>query len=276
VHLQDDDKWYGFAGGDVLKRKKFDAGRAYIVLTSQSVYWAVTALQSFAAQFGRARLFCVTRVDGLPVDLVPFYVMEQNANAAEVAELAWIRARPEGVHHKHRLSLRLDFSDRFLAKLSLGIGHNILGDQYISSPYANELRKLLWFRQASGAEAPKVLGTNFWQEAQLAPVSKFTAWPGAWVLILLGLREAFALNLITPGGRGMTMSISDDPSFWSDPSLADYHTGQVFLAVPERDKFVGPIPLPTYLAHHLGNIVDPQLAALAALRGDLTNLPKAR
>ena len=274
VHLEDDDKWYGFAGGDFLKRKKFDAGRAYLVLTSQNVFWTMTALQSFVAQFGRSRLFCLTRIEGMPPNLATVYVDEKNADAIEAREIAWIRARPDGQQHHHRLSLRIDFSDRFLAKLSLGLGANILGESYLASPYSDELRKLLWFRQNSGAEQPKVRGTNFWQEAKLSQFSKITGWSGAWTILLLGLREGLALYLSTPGGRGMTMAISDDSSFWTAPEFLSYREGCIFIAVPERKLFVGPVAFPAYLAHQLGNIVDPRLESLATMRGNPSRLPK--
>jgi hypothetical protein len=274
VHTEDDDKWHGYAGGDFIARKKFDAGRAYLVLTSQSLYWALTALQSFAAQFSRARLFCVTKLDGMPPTLAHSYVEEKDASKIEVDEISWIRARPDGQQQPHKFSLRLDFSDRFLAKLSLGLGANILGERYLDSPYAGELRKLLWLQGGIGTVEPAVKGRNYWQEPQTPHLSKILSWPGAWTILLLAPREGFVLHVNTPSGRGMTMALSDDCTFWSGADFQTYRDGAVFIAVPARQVFVGPISLPLYLAHQLGSFSESNLASLAAMRADPALLPK--
>jgi hypothetical protein len=148
VHKTDEDKWYGYAGGDFIRRKQGDAGRAYIGLTASHEYWALTGLLSFIAYFPRARFFTVTICAGLPDQLTNCFTPEAEATPIEAAELAWIRNRPSGLRGL-RASLRLDFSDRFLAKLALGLGHSIIGGRFADSAYAQELRKLLWRRDMS-------------------------------------------------------------------------------------------------------------------------------
>lgn len=276
IHLEDDDRWYGYAGGDFIRRGKHDAGRAYLVLTSQNVYWAMTALQSFVVRFKGARLFCLTKVEGMPPNLVAMFTSEREATTTEAAEIAWIKARPDGVQQKIRFSLNLNFSDRFLAKLSLGLGANLFGSSYCSSPYAEELRKLLWLKNSATGEWPNINGANFWQEAELSPLSKYMGWPGAWTISLQGMRDGFGLYLCTPGGRGMTMSISNDNSFWSSSEFQNYHQGVMYFVIPERQVFMGPVALPHYIAHKIGRYVDSQLASLEALKGEPSLLPKPR
>lgn len=276
VHLQDDDRWYGYAGGDVIRRRKFDAGRAYLILTSQNTYWALTGLQSFIAHFKGARLFCLTTVVGMPSELATMFMTDSDVTPVEMAEISWIRARPDGQQQQMRLSLRIDFSDRFLAKLSLGLGANIFGSQYRDSPYAEELQKLLWFRNPNVGERPKVRGTSFWQETALSKVAALAALPGTWTILLRALHEGFALYVCTPGGRGMTMAISDDNTLWASPEFQSYQEGVLYFAIPERQIFAGPVALPYYLAHKLGNFVEPTLAKLETLKSDPALLPAAR
>lgn len=277
VHLRDDDRWYGYAGGDVIRRRRRDPGRAYLILTSQNPYWVLTGLKSFIAHFSKGtRLFCLTKIVGLPPEFTSGFIAEESATSIEATEMEWIFARPDEKQHLMRLSLRLDFSDRFLAKLSLGLGANLFGAAYCMSSYADELRKLLWSRLPSTDERPKVRGTNFWQEADLSQISKLTSLPGAWTILLQAAREGFALYLCTPGGRGMTMALSDDCSFWAAPEFQPYREGILYFAIPARQTFVGPIALPRYLAHKLGNFVEPTLAKLEAMKSDPALLPKMR
>lgn len=276
IHLADEDKWYGYAGGDVIRRKR-DKGCAYLILTSQSTYWALTALASFAKKFKGCRLFCLTAIGGFPKALSEQYIHISNANEIEAAEIAWIKSRPDNTQQQMQLSLRLDFSDRFLAKVALGIGANLFGNIYCSSSYAGELRKLLWRNSKSDDEgSPQVFGTSFWQDKDLRPISQYISLPGAWTILLQGLKDGFALCLFTPGGRCMSMSISDDNSLWASPEFKLYHEGAVYFAIPQRDLFVGPVPLIQRIAHGLGNLVNPTLAMIESLRGDPSRLPKAR
>lgn len=64
IHLADDARWDTQAGGDVIRRKVNDPGRAYIQLTSPEEYWWLVALLSFASHFPRAKRCCLTSADG--------------------------------------------------------------------------------------------------------------------------------------------------------------------------------------------------------------------
>lgn len=273
IHLTDEDKWYGYAGGDVIRRKK-DTGRAYLILTSQNTYWALTALLSFASKFKGCRLFCLTIVEGLPEPLAAQYIQIADANPTETREITWIKARPEGAQQKMQFSLRINFSHRFLAKLALGLGANLFGDSYCSSPYAGELRKLLWPTKSSEEDSPQVFGTDYWQDKNLSSMSQYMSWPGTWTILLQGIADGFAICIFTPGGRCMSMAISDDSSLWAASKFKPYHDGVVYFAIPQRGLFTGPLPVIECISHRLGNHVNPKLAMIEGLRGDPCRLPK--
>jgi len=276
VHLDDDDKWYGFAGGDIIKRKNSDAGYACVSLSSQSTYWSLTALHSFAAKFKGARLFSLTHIEGLPAELASMFVDEKGANPEETAAIAWMKARPQGVMQKLRLSIRLDFSDRFLAKLCLGIGSNLFGTDYTSSPYADELRKLLWQKNPTEQDKPKIFGANYFQETNFPKISGHVGCSGAWSILLVSMSQGFGLHVCTPSGRGMTMCIAIDNALWSSQTFEQFRNGAIYYVVPERQLFVGPVSLLHRIAHQNGSFVEPQLAKLEALKCDPASLPKAR
>jgi hypothetical protein len=279
VHFQDADQWYGFAGGDMIRRKKLDPGRAYLVLTSKSPYWVLTGLQSFITHFTSigARIYCLSKVEGMPPELANSFLDETASTDIESKEIAWIRAAPNDKVRMMRLSVRLDFSDRFMAKLSLGLGANILGGDYLKSLCAEELRKILWPRQMQGtSQPPKVHGSNYWKMSSTKAPFAVAGLPGAWTILLHSGPQFFSLCLLTPGGHPSVIAISDDNSLWSGEGFEQYKYGIVYFAVPQRHLFVGPVAVPRYLNHKNGHLVEPEISRLEALRGDSALLPKQR
>jgi hypothetical protein len=271
VHLTDDDRWHGYAGGDFIRRKR-DVGRAYIALTASHPYWIVTAIASFISQLSPSRLFCVTPGEGLPPELTKALIPISAATPVEASEIEWTRARPDG-RHVMQLPLRIDFSDRFLAKLALGVGANLFGNTYCQSSYAEELRSLLWHSDSDAEHELRVRGTGFWHAERLAAISTMVGLTGAWTIFLLALREGYSLYLCTPSGRGMTIVISDEMTRWTHCSFRQYHEGVLYCVIPERRLFVGPVSLPRYIAHQNGTRVDPAIAQLEAFRVDRALLP---
>jgi hypothetical protein len=201
-----------------------------------------------------------------------FLAPDEQLTTEEQAEVTFIYGRSD--QQQQHLPLQIDFADRFLAKLSLGLGHTILGPAVSASPYADKLRNLLWSRDASTRDQLGVKGSGYWQQDPAA--SQLLNWPGAWCLVLTALQQGFALNLSTPGGRLMTMNISDDPSLWAPDIIAKYHPGLVFIIVPQRAAVSGPIPVLQFFAHRSGSWRHPDLAKLEALRVDPAQLPPRR
>jgi HNH endonuclease len=273
VHQADDDKWFGYAGGDFFRRKREDVGRAYIGLTASHPYWLVTGIGSFIAYLEPARLFLVTVCEGLPYQLVGRFTPESMATSTEAAELDWIRNRPTGGNRPFRMPLDLRFADRFLAKLALGLGYNIIGSGYSATAYADQLRKLLWIRDPSDVSEIEVLGTDYWQADQFDSVSKTIGLTGAWTILLRALREGLLVSVCTPGGRTVNMGICNDASLLSRPTIERCYMGELYFAVPQRKAFIGPVSLAQYLSYRSGTSVLPAIAELEALRVDESMLP---
>jgi hypothetical protein len=171
------------------------------------------------------------------------------------------------------MPLRVDFADRFLAKLALGLGHTIIGSEFYTSQYAGELRKLLWRRNPSEEGDIKVFGTDYWQGHQFAQSSELIGLAGAWTIMLLAVREGLSVSVCTPGGRLMTMTVSNDFSLLTRSILEMYHLGILYFAIPQRQMFIGPVELPRYLAHRNGSRLLPEIAAVEAMRVDDSTIP---
>lgn len=266
VHGQDDPAWFGFAGGDMLRRKRHDPGRAYLWLADRGDYRALVGLASAVEQFGEARLHCLTRLQGLPDRLMSALVGPDACSTQEVRELAWIRARPLADQHL-RMPLSIDFSDRFLAKLALGFGANILGPGFADSPYAAHLRLMLWPR-AADEEPDLVRGGGFWQQ----PRDRFRMLgvEGAWTLVFWDQPEGLGLMVILPSGRDMSILIAERAAMADLPG--NYATGLVYGVIPMRRSCVGPIPLPALLQHRVSGQGSADLLRLAAWRASAASV----
>jgi HNH endonuclease len=270
IHEKDDDRWVVFAGGDFIKRRH-DAGRVYVVFTSHDVYWARTTLGSVKKFFPKAKLRSLTKFVGM--ETRGFLAPDEQLTAAEAAEVEFIYARPD--RQLQHLPVQFDFADRFLAKLGLGLGHTVLGPAVSASPYSDRLRNLLWSRDADTRDQLGVKGSGYW-DARDPAILKLLNWPGAWCLVMAAMREGFALNVCTPGGRLMTMNASDDPSLWPTDTVAKYYPGLVYIILPQRSAVFGPIPVMQFIAHRTGSWRHPDLAKLDALKIDPAKLPPMR
>lgn len=277
IHERDDARWETFAGGDIIRRKTSDGGRAYILMTSQSQYWAATGLLSLSAWFPYAKKRCLTRLEGdsdisgigiLTIDEVPI-------SADEKREIAYICARPEG-HQVHiQMPIQIDFADRFMAKVALGLADTILGNQAALSPYSDDLRTALWEKTAEGRKGLSLRGTGFWTEPN-ERFAQFAGCSGAWTILLNANPDTFSYTAISPSGKILTMAISDDPRLWPENIGDVYGIGVIYIAIPERNRWFGPIPLPDFISHNLGSTIDPALAEIELLRTTAQSLPLKR
>ena len=272
VHLADDDKWYGFAGGDVIRRQK-DPGRVYFYLTSAEEYWAITGLLSIIKAHAGKRLFSLTTLQSDVPLFEHFIVPEDRATSVEAAEISWIRSRPQH-NQRNALSIRLDFADRFLAKLALGLGHNLFGESYINGTYADQLRQLLWRKPSE--DMPNVYGTGFWQQPLSAGLSQIISIPGAWAIVLCAVEKSLALSLLSPSGREMAICISDDITPFDEAVVSEYFHGMVYYMIPVKSIFAGPFQIARVLAHRNGTRVDSELAVFDAMKTTPGILPAKR
>lgn len=274
IHKKDDEKWYGIAGGDIIRRRKVDAGRAYLMLRSESPYWLAVSVKSFVANMAPARLFTATLMPNVTGPVMENLTPESDATPTEAAELAWIRSEESGTPHMVSFSHRLDFSRRFLSKVALGLGANLFGPKYLGTPYVNELRRALWSTKEDD-DAADLRGTDFMNESALTG-SRLNGIRGTWGLIFTATPKAFGLVIVTPAGRSMAIQIADEPSLWSNPAFAPYHEGLFHFIVPERGHFSDAVSMLDFVSHKIGRRTNPVMAEIEGFQSDPTTLPPLR
>lgn len=271
VHIRPrhEEAWDAFAGGKPTK-KRSDGGFAYLLFASESQFWAHVTLGSFQRHF---RFASRTLVNANMPDLTPALTAVDASDARQARHIGIARSFSGGIHT--RMMVKVDVGSRFLAKLALGVGREVLGDAFLTSPYARTLSQALWERDFEKRQTIGVRGTGFFGGLgeRLEPLP--LAWPAGWVLMLATISGLPALTIVTPSGKAMTILVSDDPSLAAGADFGG-EDGMTYLAIPAAGQAVGPIPLPDYLAFVTGVGVHPDLTRLKALQGDPNRLPAKR
>jgi hypothetical protein len=114
-----------FAGGDPYLRRKDQASRVYVFVSSQTPYWLLSNIKSAPAHFKEETIFfgADSDIEGqLPKDWTKGRFCQKDADA--IAERDKIlRVLSEGRLLKHSVTLDVFFDIRFLAKLAIAFGH---------------------------------------------------------------------------------------------------------------------------------------------------------
>ncbi len=283
-HERDSQNWIGSAGGDPIKRKKADPGRAYIALCSDHPQWIILALRSFARHFERADCVVINaelpknwgQLQGLDnLQMLDRSHMKEPSDLTVVDML--IQAGKTGGQVGASVVCNLYGDQRFLAKLALGLGFTTLGDKYLETDHANALRTALWQRDPTAGVGNRIFGRSYFHPEGDRFPAEFLKWPGAWVLWLTVVEDALSLIVLTPSGKWLQIQVSTDPGLWAGSLLAQGMMGSdVYVLVPQLGAKVDPVPYPEYLAHKLGEISNAYLAGIEARRKSFDSLPAKR
>lgn len=275
VHIrpqESDEIWASYLGGDP-RAKKVRAGRAFIALASDTEYWIIAALASFAKHFKRAERYVVNM--NVPPSWKAFRPIDRD-NAAQAADLSVIDGIIDAAKAESKIraqvQIRADSDHRFLAKVALAVGCQLFGSDFTSHPHGHDLRKA--FRQPDvkrRREIP-IKGTGYFAANKNSDL-QVLAWNGAWLLILQVIDGKLALLVVTPSGRTMGIQITDDKELTARLS-GEYRDGNIWMTVPSLGKAIGPLSLPDYIAHRTQIISNAELASIESSRIDPSSLPE--
>ena len=263
--------WTSYLGGDP-RAKKRRAGRAYIALASQTEYWIISALEAFKKHFERAQRYIVNT--DVPVKWKSFSEVDRNdpMQAADLQVIDMILAAGKaGDLVRAQLQLRIDTDHRFLCKLGLAIGCKLFGSDFGNHAQGAQLRKAFRDPDPVRRKQIPIRGSGYFGGPKESPLA-ILGWPAAWVLIVKRNGDALGLTIVSPSGKLMAIQITEDPSLFAALGQ-EYVDGLVWVTVPPLGKAAGPILMPDYAAHLIGEILHPELSALAAPRIDPATLP---
>ncbi|MBV1701209.1 MAG: hypothetical protein KGQ46_05245 [Hyphomicrobiales bacterium] len=231
--------------------------KATLILNSASQFWSNVAILSFNAYFPHAERFVLDRGTSETPASTSTTAFNQHHSPRQRAYIGNGSAREALIFNS---GLSGDAMQRFLIKLALGMGANLLGPEFLATATARRLKR------------------NFWLNHPVAPpiTRKYKALrpiEGSWMLTLAIVEDEFALRICTPSGQTQSVLIAKGAHLWSGPSFDPWREGQVFIVIPQRNIFAGPFASSLYQAHMEGGLSDPELASLQALRTSHRRLP---
>lgn len=260
VHAKDDERWGTYGGGNPIERKSGDPGRIYLSLVDRGSVRAYIALASVFRSFPKARVHSLTRLSGLPTNLRDRLILDDERSAIEIEEIEWIRntAPPE---LELRAVISTNFEQRFLGKLALGVGANLLSPAYLSTPYAASLRDL--FHTGKGS---LVRGAGYTQMKSKIAFGLEKTWT-----LTIWAKSELALIVTSPSGKNMSIVIAPEDSL-TDDIRQQFGQGQSWVIVPIRSFCSGAIAFPDLVAHKIGNSKLRALDKLAEWQSEADDL----
>lgn len=192
----------------------------------------------------------------------------QEPNSDEYEFVSKIK-KLQGKEHKASVSIQIGFEQRFLCKFALSIGFNRLGERYIDSTDAIQLRNALWSQTPAERALYNVDFYDFFKNRE-PEESRFLAWPGVHTILLYPIDGRLAAIIYLYGKNKMMVTISNDESLWS----TYIEQAEVYVLCPSLDKFSGPISIEDLISHRLGCVEITDLSELDEKRFDPSTLPK--
>ncbi|MCP4162355.1 MAG: HNH endonuclease [Deltaproteobacteria bacterium] len=141
-HNNLDEKYYSYAGGNPISYKK-SPGIALFINTTDDIEILPLSLMSFYKHFKHAERV-VSHIDfngGIDPKL------GREPNSTEKYWIEWYQNEVEvksSNNHPVKFSFCPSYSDRMMAKISLGLGYNLFGNCFLKTPNSKALRSYMW------------------------------------------------------------------------------------------------------------------------------------
>ena len=124
------------AGGDPRKRKGKDVGEVYLVGLTDNEFWIKLLLQAFIKQFKKSKRILVNYK-------IPKAKNILDTEQYKIKDLLFKIHKTKDVQ-THSLVVKADFNIRFQAKLSIGLGYSLFGENFSESEEAIFYRNIFW------------------------------------------------------------------------------------------------------------------------------------
>jgi len=270
VRPEGDDAWWAYVCGNPKRQVRRDA-RVYCMLTSHSEYWFHVFYHSVKARFKYEKIYCLTVVNGPDGNIDPLFDALPRDNAQIETEVEFILAQQDGAR-KVTTSMDLNFADRFMCKVALGLGRNLFGDDFLGQPLSQTMSSRLWKRDAEERSKFMIYGNPFDWEAKGITAIDFKA---SYVLLVAGFGGDVGVGLTVqhPSKYISAIKISENADDLSR-FYENFGSGLVFVATPALSSFLGPFGFDDFIAHLIPRAPDiPELKELQARVLEVNDLP---
>lgn len=233
--------------------KEVDNGFVFLFVRSNNPVWHPAIVFSTISAFKKSVIYLG---NGDTPALSPFQTIPENLNELH----ARLKAM-QGQEHHNSVKIGIGYADRFLCKLALGIGSLLLSPSFKESKSADLLRQGMWTKTVAERAALPIKGNGFLgNKDSMARLEPLLNWPGGHSIVVMNVRNHLMLYCNFYESNSAVIEITDEPELWEGRITE----GKAFVVVPALSKAVGPIELPEFMAHRIGEYVNHDLASLEA------------
>jgi hypothetical protein len=251
-----DERFFWYSGGDPIATKRFKT-RAYFLFAERSNLDTVKTWLSFRDAFSGERVTKImcTAVAGADPKDIGFSM----ADALDRSRVAYFIEKSTGEPSRVlTLKTKPDYDHRFMAKLALGVGYSLFGDDFLRSNYAKELRKGVWFR--AGEMLPLVRGQPALQAPAEPNLLRLTGLKDAVTLVIFPVQDELVL-ILNIGQQLSWKVVCADAEMRDSPARSWVDSGQAIVMYKYLQK--GLLLLyPNFIGHVSGSLPNDELTAI--------------
>lgn len=241
------DTFQTFAGGNPIKQKnRKTAGEAYFISATDNPIWLKKLLLSFKEIFKYTQRFSTNVV----IDSQNDILNRPNENQQIIID----KINISNSIKQNELVLQMGFEVRFLAKVALALGENLLGNEYIKSDYAQKLQKIIFEKDINKIfELQPEISNFFDKKNQQTNVLKFIAWEGGHTILFLPIKNKLILHISLFGSDiPLYATITNTLDNYYADLIKQYPYGWVYIFIPQRGILKGAYGFPEYIAYIQG------------------------
>lgn len=255
-----DERMYWYSGGNPRTVKKVKT-RVYFIWAERSQKNPLITWLSFEDSFsGRnVRKISCTTVSGANIADIGF----SEPDNLDLRRIEYFNNKcSKGQERHNKFSMYLRYDVRFMAKLAIGLGHILFGEQFDKAEYTKELYKALWYRE--GNENPRIGGrTNL---GQLNDVLKQECGVDHGVTItILPTSEYVVLNLNISRKMNWVIGVAKVEDV-KDLITEKLEQGLCITLFKTLGKGIS-LSLPELIAHNGNSTINPELEKVKTLSG---------
>ncbi len=247
IHSNYDDKFITQIGGNVINRKK-NPGTVYYIPSNINSPWGLTCLKSLKDQFNRQRIIGLnTKIVNGTIKIFDEPIESEKNKWNELKQYLNDNYN-ENEYVKATVRSKIGFEHRFLAKLAIGIGYNLLGPSYLQTNSYMDLRKMLWSQDLTQREELKIHGSDFSNNIELEePLKSICRNDCATIMISI---DGDIYSLIVSFGGKLNFSIMFlDPQKETSPKFTHSKTCNIYYVFKQIGKAFGPFSDVELISH---------------------------
>jgi len=253
-----DDRLYWYVGGNP-RTTKTARTIAYFLWSERSIKNPLLTWLTFRDAFeGRRvkKVMCTTVEGSDPTD-----IGFSEPDSTDRDRITYFLACcSKGEVRKIQQSMYTKFDGRFFAKTSIGIAYSLFGEKALSTNYAAELYKGLWYRE--GDPMPSVRGTSPLSAETDSTFAKLMGESNGVSFIIQRIQDQIGLNLSIGTTLNWTVQCASCDNLTAD-DLARIGDGMVIILYKPLQRGLT-LTLPQYMAHKCGAHINAEIVEINA------------